>query len=400
MASVGIVGAGLAGLAAGITLQEQGHQATIFEQSCHVGGRVASKEVDGHIVDEGFQIYIDGYPKGLELLDLEALQLRSFAPGAIIHKDDSAQTVGDPLRQLSTLPQTITSNIGTIGDKLKLLRLRYKLSRIDVESIWKQPDSPASDFLFSLGFSERFIENFWRPLFSGITLDPSLSGSANTLQFVFKMLSSSNAVVPANGMREVPAQLAERFEGELKLETPITGVTSNSVKTTTEPHNFDAVIVATAQDSAQKLCNLSPAQSSGWKSCTSIWFAADSAPTNDTYIHLGVETNVNNFAVMSNVSSHYAPDGKATMVATANGTEVTEEQLRADLATWFENQVDEWRTLEVQHIAKAQPQIQPGSNRQLAKKTSNGVILAGDYLADSSINGALESGIAAAALVN
>ncbi|MBI5707577.1 MAG: FAD-dependent oxidoreductase [Armatimonadetes bacterium] len=50
---VGIIGAGVAGLAAGRTLKALGHEAVLFEAMSHAGGRLASRAVDGYIFDTG-----------------------------------------------------------------------------------------------------------------------------------------------------------------------------------------------------------------------------------------------------------------------------------------------------------------------------------------------------------
>jgi len=53
-----IIGAGLAGLAAGYTLTKAGHKVTIIEKESYPGGRVRSLPIDGHMVDfGGFIIY-------------------------------------------------------------------------------------------------------------------------------------------------------------------------------------------------------------------------------------------------------------------------------------------------------------------------------------------------------
>lgn len=50
---VGIVGAGMAGLAAGRTLVQRGHQVVIFERSKGLGGRVATRRIGPYIFDTG-----------------------------------------------------------------------------------------------------------------------------------------------------------------------------------------------------------------------------------------------------------------------------------------------------------------------------------------------------------
>ncbi len=67
--SVVVIGGGLAGLSAALTLQEAGREVEIYEGSDRVGGRVASDHIDGFILDRGFQLINANYPE-LKRLDL------------------------------------------------------------------------------------------------------------------------------------------------------------------------------------------------------------------------------------------------------------------------------------------------------------------------------------------
>ena len=59
MSSV-VIGGGLAGLSAALTLQNAGEEVEIFEGSDNVGGRLRSVYVDGFILDRGFQLIHSG----------------------------------------------------------------------------------------------------------------------------------------------------------------------------------------------------------------------------------------------------------------------------------------------------------------------------------------------------
>jgi phytoene dehydrogenase-like protein len=50
-----VVGAGLAGMSAAITLQKNGADVVVVEASDRTGGRVASDQIDGFTLDRGFQ---------------------------------------------------------------------------------------------------------------------------------------------------------------------------------------------------------------------------------------------------------------------------------------------------------------------------------------------------------
>ena len=56
MAQIAIIGAGVAGLAAGRELTRAGHSVTIFEQSRVLGGRIATRHVAGFVVEHGAQL--------------------------------------------------------------------------------------------------------------------------------------------------------------------------------------------------------------------------------------------------------------------------------------------------------------------------------------------------------
>ena len=64
-----VVGAGLAGLSAAVTLQEAGVEVRLVEGSSKVGGRLKTTKRDGFILDHGFQVFNPAYPNSKQLLD-------------------------------------------------------------------------------------------------------------------------------------------------------------------------------------------------------------------------------------------------------------------------------------------------------------------------------------------
>ena len=118
-----IIGAGLAGLTAARVLKLAGRKVKIIEASDEPGGRVRTDEVNGFLLDRGFQVFLAAYPEAKRFLDYKALDLKSFSPGSIILNASGIDEIGDPLREASSLIRTLKSPIGTLSDKLRLLVL-------------------------------------------------------------------------------------------------------------------------------------------------------------------------------------------------------------------------------------------------------------------------------------
>jgi phytoene dehydrogenase-like protein len=172
-AEVVIVGAGLAGLAAANAIHRAGRDVVVLEASDRVGGRVRTDVVDGFRLDRGFQVLLTAYPELPTQLDLDALDLRRFEPGALVWNGTSIALVGDPLRRPRTVLRTALAPIGTTADKVRVLGQRIRLMRSSAPELLRQPDITTLSALEQQGFSNRMIDRFFRPLVGGIQLDPS-----------------------------------------------------------------------------------------------------------------------------------------------------------------------------------------------------------------------------------
>ncbi len=397
-----VVGAGLAGLTAASELTANGHGVAVFEASDGPGGRVRTDTVDGHLCDRGFQILLTAYPAARDILDMNALDLQPFDPGAkILLGGGATATVGDPFRKPDQLLPTIKAEVGTLLDKARILRYRLETTRGSLDDLWEREDVTARTRFRELGFSSQMIDRFLKPLFAGITLDADLGGSSRVVDFVFRMLSQGDAAVPRNGMGQISAQLAGRLaEGSLHLNQRVESITANSVALASgETIEADAVIVATGATEAARLTD---EPDPGWRGVTSIWFSTPSPVETDPIIVLNGSGKrpLNSVVNMSAVSSAYAPAGSNTVVASApTVASGTEDAMRDQLVGLVGPEAAEWEVLRVDRIPQAQPMQLPGYDNRPAVRLENGVYICGDHRRDASINGAMESGRKAAQAV-
>jgi dsRNA-specific ribonuclease len=95
----------------------------------------------------------------------------------------------DPWRMPGMWREALRSEFGTLGDKLRMARLRSRLKRTSIEEIFKRPERSTKDALKSEGFSQEIIHRFFRPFLGGILLDGELKTTSRMFEFVFKMLS-------------------------------------------------------------------------------------------------------------------------------------------------------------------------------------------------------------------
>ncbi|MDW3219594.1 MAG: FAD-dependent oxidoreductase [Acidimicrobiales bacterium] len=393
-----VVGAGLAGLAASIRLRDKGHEPLVLERSDGPGGRVRTDMVDGFRLDRGFQLLLTAYPAAQDLLDYDALDLEPFDAGALVRIDDAFHRVADPFRSPGDAFGTLRAPIGTLKDKRAILRFRKRVQAGEVDDLFTQKETTALDRLREVGFSDRMIDRFLRPLFSGIALDDALGFSSRSLEFVFRMLSDGDAAVPRAGMGAISDQLASRLPaGSIRYDTTVTGVGDRHVEIGDRRLEADAVVVATDAADAARLTD-GEVDDPGANALTTWWFAAPEPPLRRPLIVLdgNGDSAVNNLAVLSQVSPDYAPDDRALVAVSSPRLGVDESAVRTTLTDWYGGGVEGWETLRVDAIERAQPKQLVGEDPDQRVRLNSGLFVAGDHRQHASINGALVSGCRAA----
>jgi phytoene dehydrogenase-like protein len=403
-----IVGAGMAGLACALQLHRAGRAVRVFEASDGVGGRVRTDVHDGFLLDRGFQVFLDTYPQTRKLLDLEALDLKAFEPGALIYRGGRLHRLMDVFRRPASAWSSLTAPVGSLSDKLRVGWLRMKLLNSSFEAIAAREDRTTESYLREFGFSETIIDRFFRAFYGGIFLERELRTSSRMFEFTFKLFGRGSATVPANGMGEIPKQLASRLpHGTIQLNQAVKTVGIDSITLESgERIQGCATVVATDGSAAHSLLPSLQRPQSEWRSVTNLYFAADRSPIREAILCLNGSGKglVNNVCVLSDAASSYAPEGQSLLSISVLGLPDDHQlvdQVRTELTAWFGPEAASWRHLRTDRIRRALPQQPPNANAPLSTNEA-GVWLCGDYLSSASIEGAVLSGqhTAAAILAN
>ena len=416
--SVIVAGAGLAGLVAARRLADAGADVTVYEGRPEVGGRVRTESIDGFTLDRGFQVLFTAYPAVREELDLDALDLRYFTPGAVIARPGSRSTLSDPLRDPRALVASLRNDEVTLTDKARTLLLRQHVGSQDEAEIFGSFDRSIRSYLREWGFSEGYIENFVAPFYGGITLDRSLSTSKRVFEYTFKALSEGQIAVPAAGIGAIPEQLAERARAagaSIRCGEPVESITDRgdgvAVETSSRSVDADAVVVATDPKEAKRLTEVGSIPTDA-RGCVTQYYRLpeDAAPKTRRKLLLNAgDPSPNTVVPMSEVAPEYAPDGEALFNATFLDTSAQErdadaltEETRLTLEAWYpERDFSTLKRLDTHRIEFAQFDQPPGVHDDLPGPRAPGgrTYLAGDYTAWSAIQGAMRSGREAAAVV-
>ena len=411
---VAVVGAGLSGLCCAGVLHQAGREVALFDRSDAPGGRVRTDEVDGFTLDRGFQVLLTAYPAVKAHLDLEALQLREFVPGASVHWQGKFHRLADPVRHPALALESAASPLFSMSDKLRAAKLRVDVGSLGIDEIFALPDMTLRHFLTEKGFSEEFLANFIRPFFGGIFLERQMETSARMFAFVFKMLAEGSTAVPAKGMEAIPRQLAaclppERIRSSTGVESLLSATDGvRGVRLTSgEEWEAGATVVATEAETAARLIGIPlPLE---YRASTCLYYEIPEPLSSDRLLMLFTEEDalVNNACMLSNVAPEYAPDGRFLLSATVLGLpELSDADLdirvRADLGSRFPSANSAlWRLLRIYRVPWSQIAQPEGiwSRLPSTRTSTRGLYLAGELTRSSSIEGALDAGARAAAAV-
>ena len=400
-----IIGAGIAGLTCAKYLNDYGLEPLILEASDSIGGRVRTDEVEGFLLDRGFQILLTSYPEAQKLLDYNALNLKMFRSGALIRINNEFSTMSNPFKEPLLLFQALLSPVGTFGDKLKILQLSNEVAKESTQAFFNDKDTDTLSYLQRYGWSETMITNFFKPFFGGVFLENELATSSNFFRFLFKHFYGGNAAIPSNGMQEIPAQIASKLPiGSVQTGSRVEKLNDHTVTLTTgQTLHAKHIVIATDASQADRLLQRTVTREFNVTTCT--YFAAERSPKTDKMLVINQNrlSSVHHLCVPSDIAPAYAPDGKALISVSTQGLEYVDEaklteHILQELTEWYGDQVKSWRHLRTYHLPEALVKYKARTTASSLKPAEN-LYECGDHVAYPSLNAAMATGRAVADMI-
>jgi oxygen-dependent protoporphyrinogen oxidase len=273
MTRVGIVGAGITGLALTHHLAERGVDAVTFEATDRPGGVIRTGHVDGAVLEWG--------PQRLRLTDPVRELIDAAGIGAeVIRADPDLPMYVYADGRLGEVPLSVRAFLTT-----DLISRRGKL-RVLAEPLTApgRPEETAAD-LFTRKFGREAYENAIGPLFGGIyASDPAEMPARHALDALLRLESESGSLLRAalsrlrddrppaasfeHGVGRLPEALAARREDRIRFETPVEAVgridgevdgAAYRIETASGSERVDHVVLTTPADvTADLVSDLAP----------------------------------------------------------------------------------------------------------------------------------------------
>lgn len=399
-----IIGAGVSGLIAARELEAAGIRPVILEASDVPGGRLKTDRIDGYLLDHGFQVLLTAYPESRHYLDYDGLRLGTFDPGAVVYAGKKTYRLADPMRHPEKILPMLFSGIGKFSDKIKLARLTHELKDQQPQDIFRsEAGTTTHEYLKERGFSDKIIDQFFRPFFSGIFLEPELKTSSKMFRFVFKMFAEGQAALPADGIQAIPKQLVASLRNtEIRLGEKVERLQPGKVHTSAGTIEAEDILIATAPH------GLLPGlggQKQPFHDVLNLYFSCRERVINDRLIGLAANSSglINNFCYPSTIHPGYAPDGYHLLsVSVVNVPDRPVQEVSKQVTReWHKitgQSQDDLELIWAYTIQQALPVMaHPAYSMQwTASKVQDHIFLAGDYLLYGSLNAAMTSGRTAA----
>lgn len=391
-----VVGAGLAGLRCAQVLLTQGLSVRLFEASDYVGGRLHSFNVDGYIIDQGFQLINPAYPELARTGVNTSFDYRPLDSSVAYYDANTSFSLGDPRHHpLAALRGLAKSPLG-IGDARRFAALLTGSFLTPASRLVSKPDSTTWAGLQALGFSQQSLEDVLQPFLRGTLLSDELEPSFTFTKLLLKSFVKGRPSTHPDGIQALPEALATRLSGvELHLSSPVTSVSATSV--VSDGLTFRARHVVLATDAAATH-DLLTSPTTSFRSQTTLWWSLPKlAASSNLRIDLRDRTAASALD-LSSVAPERSPRGRSLVASPVVGSGVSTDlvqRVRRSVATLYDVATSDVQLITTTEVPHALPVV-PTPLRVARETVRNGIYVAGDWTETPSIQGALVSGRRAA----
>lgn len=367
-----VIGGGLAGISAALTLQDAGESVELYEASDDLGGRVRSDYIDGYILDRGFQLINAGYSELKRLKVIPEIDFCKTDRSIDVITPFGISSIGDP--RLHPL-QAFNSPLGSLTEKVSVLKFLGDRPN---------PNISLRDALLAAGTGD-FYENLLKPFLRGVFLTELENVDSSYGREIIKSFVLGDSGLPRAGVGALTQALGARVEN-VHLESPIESLAQ-----------FDGkkIVVATDAVIASKLTGKSESIEHT-KSYT--WYhSLPAGLISSKRLRLtSTASPILNSIALSNVVSDYSPS-EMTLISSTSLTALSDEAALKEISKFWQISPSDFSLVSRYEIANALPIFAPGKAVQVTSAViAKGIARAGDYLSAGSQNGALLSGRMAA----
>ena len=381
-AEVLIVGAGLAGLSAALSLQAAGKDVLVVESSDRAGGRVASDLIDGFICDRGFQLINAKYPA---LQELDVIKELDFLPAPRVIEvslGEKRHPIGDPRQAPWTV---LNRKTGSISEKIALLRFIAGKAK------------PGQSIAEALRNTGTCYDRVLRPFLQGVFLTDPENVDAVYGRTIVKSFVNGQPGVPSKGVGELPKALEKRVEN-IVYNAQVERIEKKSVKMNSGSFTAEKILIATDATTATQLLGLTEVPRMA--GCITWYHATSHNPSGTGHLVVDGQRRgpIINTVVISDISKNYAPTGQ-NLISTTTDLNVTESDVRRHLAILWGTSTHGWQFIAKYEIPAALPIHNVGRALSQGTKINDHHFVAGDHRTVPSQQGALFSGRLAAQLI-
>ncbi|MCX5413066.1 NAD(P)/FAD-dependent oxidoreductase [Streptomyces sp. NBC_00059] len=410
-ADVVVIGAGVAGLSAAHQLIDAGLNVSVLEAAPHVGGRMATHDVDGFRLDHLGPLLSSAYPELDTTPGLEGLVLRDFAPGVLVHSGGRQYRAGDvrsargALRAVRSRSSAPRAPLGGAIEQARLGAWLARLAAVPESRITSRPDGPALTALSARGLSPRSVGGFVHPLLSALLADPRLDTSSRVAELTLRDYARGRLCVPSGGSATLPGLLAASLPpGTVRTGVHVTAADITSVRTKEHGElGCRSLLLATGAGAAAEL--LPGLRMPAFQPVTVLHHTAPQAPPTGARLLLDADRSgpVSHTAVMSEVDPSRAPAGRTLITSTVLGPPPPDldRTVRSHLAALYGTPTHDWELLAAHQDPEAVPTMPPPHDPRRPVRLLAGLYVCGDHRDTSTVQGALRSaGRAASAILD